>query len=119
MSSSAASITDRNSLRDILGPLLSPRLIVDGLESLRVGIEGNVDSNEKTRFVDGLESSARAEREGNADDAGVRKFMELLDSESLLGWNDMLLGSLIGEGRGRRKVEAMCSRMTAEVFCEG
>jgi hypothetical protein len=60
-----------------------------------VGIEGgNADSNAESRFVDELESS-RAEREGNADDA-VRKFMELSDSESLLGWNDMLLESLVG-----------------------
>jgi hypothetical protein len=66
-----------------------------------VGIEGNADINAESRIVDELESS-RAKREGNADDA-ARKFMELLDSESLLGWNDMLLESLFGGGRGRRQ----------------
>jgi hypothetical protein len=79
------SITDRNSLRDILEPLVCPRLIEDGLESSRAQTEGNAEGDAKGRFVDGL-----AKREGNADDA-LRRFMELLGSESLLGWNDMLL----------------------------
>ena len=92
----AVSITDRSSLRDIFEPLLCPSSIEDGLESsARVEIEGNAPD---------------AKREGNADDA-LRRFMELLDSESLLGWNDMLLegfGCRVVEGGrwrcGRRKV---------------
>lgn len=62
--------SDRSSLRDIL---LRPRLIVDG-------------------------ESSRVEREGNVDDA-LRRVMSglgLLDSESLLGWNGMLLEGLGG-----------------------
>jgi hypothetical protein len=89
------SITDRNSLRDILEPLLRPSLIEDGLESLRAAqIEGNAEDDAKSRFVDGV-----SKREGNADDA-LRRFLELLDSESLLGWNGMLV-----EGFGCRVVE--------------
>jgi hypothetical protein len=87
MSARASLITDRNSVRDIFEPLLCPRLFVDGLES------------------------SRAEIEGNADDA-TRRFMSrlgLLDPESLLGWNGMLLegfGWKDGSGGG------------SKVFCE-
>jgi hypothetical protein len=83
----AVSITDRNSLRDILEPLLCSSLIEDGLEP-SAGAEreeGNAEDDTRSRFVDGL-----AKRDGNADDA-LRRFMDLLDSDSFLGWNDMLL----------------------------
>jgi hypothetical protein len=93
MSAMAKSITDRNSLRDILEPLLR---FIDGLELIR---EGNPD-DARSRFVDGLESS-RAEREGNAADDAIRRFilllelLQLLDSESLLGWNTMLVEGFV------------------------
>jgi hypothetical protein len=89
MSARASLITDRNSVRDIFEPLLCPRLFVDGLES------------------------SRAEIEGNADDA-TRRFMSrlgLLDPESLLGWNGMLL-----EGFGWK--DGTRSGGGSKVFCE-
>jgi hypothetical protein len=93
MSAMAKSITDRNSLRDIL----PCRLAGEGLEPSRAEPEDNDAADARSRFVNGLEP-LRAEGEGNAADDAMRRFMgwfmlRLLDSESLLGWNTMLLGS--------------------------
>jgi hypothetical protein len=125
MSAMAKSITDRNSLRDILEPLLrfidgleliregnpddARSRFVDGLESSRAETEGNADGAIRRFAVDGFES-LRAETEGNAaDDAAIRRFMPRLElsdseseSESLLGSNGMLLeafGWKVVEGR--------------------
>jgi hypothetical protein len=111
MSARASSITaDRKSLRDIFEPLLRPRRFVDGRECSRAETERNVD-DAISRFEDGFESS-RAETEGNADDTAMWRFMsrlELLDSESLLGLNDMLLEDYVWLEGWWWKVEARCS----------
>jgi hypothetical protein len=111
MSARASSmIPHRKSLRDIFEPLLRPRRFVDGRECSRAETERNVD-DAISRFEDGFESS-RAETEGNADDTAMWRFMsrlELLDSESLLGLNDMLLEDYVWLEGWWWKVEARCS----------
>jgi hypothetical protein len=113
MSARASSITaDRKSLRDIFEPLLRPRRFVDGLKSSRAETQRNAD-DAISQFVDGFESSRRAdETEGNAVDAAMWRFMsrlELLDSESLLGLNGMLLEDYVWLEGWWWKVEARCS----------
>lgn len=83
-----------------------------------MGIKGNACSDAKSRFVDGPESSRGAKREGNADDA-ARRFVELLGSDSLLGWNDMLLEGLGWERSWTEEGGWMRFRLMVDVFCEG
>jgi hypothetical protein len=99
MSARASSITDdRNSLCDKFESLLRPRRLVDRLVSSRVETERKAD-NATSRFVDG--SGSRGETGGDGVDNTIGRFMsrlemsdsesELLDSESLLGSDGMLL----------------------------